>query len=127
MALTAGRVRTEAFTPELLKDKGLRDLIDKVEVTVDPEIESGFPKHRAARIEIETTGGERFEHYAPTRKGDPDNPLTDAELAEKFLELTGPVLGEAEAEALLDALWGLDKATELTALPAWVPEATAAQ
>ena len=127
MALTAGRVRTEAFTPELLKDKALRDLIDKVEVTVDDEIEAGFPKHRAARIEIETTGGERFEHYAPTRKGDPDNPLTDAELAEKFLELTGPVLGNTEAQALLDALWGLDKATELTALPARVSEATAAQ
>ena len=127
VALTAGSVRASAFTPELLKDKALRDLIDKVEVTVDPEIEAGFPNHRAARIEIETTGGEILKHHAPTRKGDPDNPLSDAELAQKFLELTGPVLGETEAQALLDGLWGLEKAAELTALPARVGEATAAQ
>jgi 2-methylcitrate dehydratase PrpD len=127
MALTAGRVRTEAFSPELLKDEGLRKLIDKVEVTVDDEIEADFPLRRAARIEIETTGGERFEHYAPTRKGDPDNPLSDTELAEKFLELTAPVLGGAEAQALLEALWGLEDAADLTALPARVAEANAAQ
>jgi 2-methylcitrate dehydratase PrpD len=119
-ALREGRVRMEAFSPELLEDKELRRLIDKVEVIVDPEIEAEFPQRRAARIEIETTDGQRFEHYSPTRKGDPDNPLSDDELAEKFLELTGSVLGEAGAEGLLGELWRLDQITDLSALPALV-------
>ena len=35
-------------------------------------------------------------------------PLTDAELNEKFLELTTPVLGDANARALLARLWALE-------------------
>ena len=81
----------------------------------------------SAQIEIETTGGERFEHYSPTRKGDPDNPLSDEELAEKFLELTSPLLGPASAAGLLDALWQLDQADDLVALPIDPAKATAAQ
>ena len=118
MALREGRVRMEAFSPELLEDPDLRRLIEKVEVTVDAEIEAEFPQRRAARIVIETTDGERYEHYSPTRKGDPDNPLTDDELADKFLELTGPVLGDDGAARLLDELWRLDGVSDLAALPA---------
>jgi hypothetical protein len=34
-----------------------------------------------------------FTHGQHTRKGDPDLPLSDAELNAKFTELTSPVLG----------------------------------
>ncbi len=131
VALREGRVRLDAFSAELLQDQELRDLMEKVEVTVDAEIEAEFPKRRAARVTIETTGGETFEHYSPTRKGDPDNPLSDDELAEKFLEITTPVLGGEGAPAFLDRLWRLDETDDLTALPlppALTPtKATAAQ
>ncbi|MDA0305021.1 MAG: MmgE/PrpD family protein [Proteobacteria bacterium] len=127
MALRTGRVRMEAFSDELLKDKDLRQLINKVEVSVDAELDAQFPKRRAANISIETTDGETFEHYAPTRKGDPDNPLTDDELAEKFLELTGSVLGDGRAAELLDALWRLDKTADLGAISAIASSQAAAQ
>ena len=52
-----------------------------------------------------------FERYLqPTRKGDPDMPLTDRELAEKYLELSTPIVGKAKAGALLDRLWHIDSA-----------------
>jgi hypothetical protein len=35
-------------------------------------------------------------------------PLTDAELNEKFLELTTPVVGDAAARDLLNRLWKLE-------------------
>ncbi len=127
MALSAGRVRMEAFSEAHLKDQDLRQLIDKVDVSVDEKIEAEFPQRRAAHITIETVDGETFEHYAPTRKGDPDNPLSDGELAEKFIELTGPVVGEVEAQELLDALWRLDETTELAAIPAIATPEAAAQ
>jgi 2-methylcitrate dehydratase PrpD len=117
-ALMTGRVRTEAFRAEKLNDPALRALIGKVEVVLDPEIEAGFPKKRAARVEIELNSGETLEHYSPTRKGDPDNPLSDAELSDKFLELGEPVLGKPGATALLDALWRLETVTDVRALPA---------
>ncbi|MFQ5765275.1 MAG: MmgE/PrpD family protein, partial [Rhodospirillales bacterium] len=125
IALMTGSVRMDAFDPKRLDDPVLRGLMEKVAITVDPEIDAGFPTRRAARIAIETTDGRTLEHYSPTRKGDPDNPLTDDELKEKFLELTVPILGDAGAAALLDALWRLDEAGDLAGLPATTPEATA--
>ena len=53
--------------------------------------------------------GQIFEHFQPTRKGDPDDPLTDAELEHKLLELAGGVIGEASARLLLNQLWRIDE------------------
>ena len=127
MAMKTGRVRMDAFSEDLLRDPSILGLIEKVELTEADDLSAEFPKRRAARIEIETKDGNLFEHYSPTRKGDPDNPLSDEELAEKFLELTDPVLGPAGAAQLLDALWRLDDADDLCALPIDVAKATAAQ
>ena len=67
------------------------------------------PKQRAAIVEIETVDGERLSHCAATRKGDPDAPLSDAELRAKARELISPVLGANATAGLIDRLWRLDE------------------
>ncbi|MNY82118.1 hypothetical protein D3C86_2240450 [compost metagenome] len=49
-----------------------------------------------------------FEHHSPYRKGDPESPLSDADLNDKFDELAGPVLGRTRARTLREAVWRLD-------------------
>jgi hypothetical protein len=51
--------------------------------------------------------------FQPNRKGDPEDPLTDADLDGKFIELAAPVIGEAKARALLQQLWQLEQAAQL--------------
>lgn len=114
--IATGAVRIAAFTPEALANPAIRVLAAKVEHTVDPECEAGFPQRRSARVMIETEDGKQFSHYARTRKGDPDAPLSDTELDEKFFELTGDVLGHA-AQPLRDAIWRIDDLGTLSALP----------
>jgi 2-methylcitrate dehydratase PrpD len=80
----------------------------KVECIADPELSKAFPRQRAAKVEIETTDGRKLSHFQPTRKGDPEMPLSDEELNDKFLELAAPVLGDAGARALLADLWALE-------------------
>lgn len=107
-ALTHGSVRFAAFEPARLNDAGTRALMREVEVAVDPELDAAFPAQRAARVAIEARDGRRGEYLQPTRIGDPDAPLSDAQLEAKFLELAGPVLGEAAARARLADLWSTD-------------------
>ena len=107
-SLIHGSVRLNAFGPDRLNDPQLRALMAKVELSADPEFSRAFPRQRAARVEIETTDGRKFSHVQETRKGDPELPLTDAELNDKFLELVAPVLGDAGAHALLNDLWALE-------------------
>jgi len=112
-ALTHGSVRLAAFEPPRLEDEGTRALMRRVELALDPALDAAFPAQRAARVAIEARDGRRGEHLQPTRKGDPDLPLSDAELEAKYLELAAPVLGGDKARALLARLWKLEREPRL--------------
>jgi 2-methylcitrate dehydratase PrpD len=109
-ALTHGSVRFAAFEPARMNDAATRELMTKIDVAIDPELDAAFPKQRAARVAFRTRDGREEEFLQPTRIGDPEAPLSDAQLEAKYLELAGPVLGGAKARKLLADLWALDKA-----------------
>lgn len=108
MAALEGRVRLAAFTDDKLADKSVRALMAKVDVTIDDKAEAAFPMHRSATVYIELVDGKRLCHHSPTRKGDPDHPLSDQELEDKFLELTQVQLGSDEQKSLIAKVWALD-------------------
>jgi 2-methylcitrate dehydratase PrpD len=105
-ALTHGSVRLAAFSEERLRDPSTRALMQKTAVSLDPQLDAAFPGQRAARVAIRARG-RREEHLQPTRIGDPDAPLSDAQLDAKYLELAVPVIGEQKARELLQRLWTL--------------------
>lgn len=106
-ALAHGSVRLAAFEASRIEDRATRALMDKVSVSIDPQLDAAFPGKRAARVAIRARG-KREEWLQPTRIGDPDAPLSDRALEEKYLELAVPVLGEERARALLERLWRLE-------------------
>jgi 2-methylcitrate dehydratase PrpD len=108
-AMVHGSVRLNAFLPERMEDPEVRELMKKIEVIADPELSKGYPTQRAAQVEIETNDGRKLAHFQPYRKGDPELPLSDDELNDKFLELASPVLGDGGARALLAQLWRTEK------------------
>jgi 2-methylcitrate dehydratase PrpD len=112
-ALTHGSVRLAAFEAPRLEDADTRSLMKRVELALDPALDAVFPAQRAARVAIDARDGRRGEHLQATRKGDPDLPLSDAELEAKYLELAAPVLGEEKARALLARLWQLEREPRL--------------
>jgi 2-methylcitrate dehydratase PrpD len=67
-------------------------------------------------VRIVTRDGRSAEYLQPTRKGDPDAPLTDSDLNAKFLELAQPVLGEDKAVRLLDRIWSLENMPSIRSL-----------
>ena len=108
-ALVHGSVRLVAFAPERLLDPDVRSVLAKVEVVADPILSKGYPGQRAAQVEVELNDGKLYQHFQPFRKGDPEMPLTDDEVNDKFHELAMPVIGDAPARVLLADLWALEK------------------
>jgi len=106
-ALTHGSVRLAAFEPQRLADRSTKALMERISLRLDPELEAAFPAKRAARVAIEAKG-RREEWLQPTRIGDPDAPLSDRALEEKYFELASPVLGQAKAKDVLQGLWRLE-------------------
>lgn len=115
--LVLGGVRIAAFEPENLTNPAIRAVMPKVTVELDPELADAYPGKRAAKVWVELQDGRKLYRYQPTRKGDPDAPLSDAELSEKFRELCAPVIGAEPAAALLESLWRGD------AVPGALPRA----
>ncbi|HEY6510670.1 MAG TPA: MmgE/PrpD family protein [Burkholderiaceae bacterium] len=115
-ALQHGQVRLAAFAPDRLADRHTRELMARITLGVDPELDAAFPGRRAARVSITLRDGRSQTVLQPTRKGDPDAPLSDAELDDKFLELAGPIVGDLSAYALLTRLWRTESLSELGGL-----------
>ena len=107
-AMLHGSVRLNAFAEYRLGDQAIRQLMQRVSLKSDPKFTAGFPSMRAARVTITMDDGKEFRHFSPYRRGDPESPLTDAELDEKFDELVAPVIGVSRAADLRDKLWRLE-------------------
>jgi 2-methylcitrate dehydratase PrpD len=102
--IVLGRVREKAFLADALANPEIYALEDKVVLSIDQECTDKFPVHRSAKVEIEMKDGSVYSHYQHTRHGDPDEPLTDQELLDKFMELTEPRIGLSSAHSLSSAL-----------------------
>jgi 2-methylcitrate dehydratase PrpD len=103
--MVLGGVRLAAYRPENMADPRIRALMQRVTLSLDPEIANAYPRRRPARVKVTLRDGRVLEHFQPTRKGDPDMPLSDEELTAKFNELARPLLGDAAADGLLRKLW----------------------
>jgi 2-methylcitrate dehydratase len=115
-ALADRQVTPLQFTDEKIMDPRIRAQLEKVEVVADPEIEALFPELQRVIVRIRTTDGEEFQKQVDYPKGDPRNPLTDAEIEEKFHALAEPVLSAGRRAELLDAVWSLDDVASITDL-----------
>ena len=116
-ALVHGSVRLAAFEPDRLADPVVQALMAKIDVSVDPGCAAAFPGVRSARVTVTLKDGRQVSHYQPHRRGDPEDPLTDAELEAKFLELAGPVVGDSAARGLLAQLWAIDTLNDVGLTP----------
>ncbi len=122
-ALVHGNVRLAAFEPARLADPTTQALMQKIDVAIDPECDAAFPGARSAKLAITLADNRTLHHHQTTRHGDPDDPLTDGELTDKFHELATPAIGQQAAEALIGQLWRVDSLAEVRFSPAMVARA----
>lgn len=108
VAAVDGDLGPDQIAESRLTDPYVLAQADKVTVAVDAEAEAAWPGSLPGRVNLETVGGRRYEVYVPFPKGDPENPLTETELSDKFLKLVTPVLGGERATALLELLKRLE-------------------
>jgi 2-methylcitrate dehydratase PrpD len=114
VALLNDRIGPDEVSDAHIHDPAILDLARKVRVTVDPELDRQFPAKTMARVTIRTHRGERQTSVEYPR-GNPENPLSDAELDAKFLSLTHDVIGEGRSHALRAVIRDLPQAGNILA------------
>ena len=115
-AIVDRQVTPAQFEQERIMDDKIREQLNKVEVVADAEIEAVFPELQRVIVTVTTTDGKEFTKQLDYPKGDPRNPLTDAEIETKFDALASPVLSDDARKRLKEAVWGLEKLGSITEL-----------
>ena len=117
VALTHGAVEQRHFGDEYLHDPRLSELMQKVKVSVSEEANRRAPEALLSTVEVVTSSGERYTSAEfPYHRGHWKNPMTDQEIEEKFRSMATEVLTQERTDTLLEGLWTLENAEDLTEL-----------
>lgn len=100
-AARKGRVDIADFAAPSLGDPATDALARRIDVAIDPEREASYPANRSAGVSVTTRDGRRFATLIDEPRGSAKYPLSDAEVAAKFLALARPVLGSEGADAVV--------------------------
>lgn len=108
MGIMEGRVTPRVFQYEKYTDPRVITLIDKITLEADPEFDLIAP---AAEVSITTATGKTYRKRIDRHelKGLPENPMTDEDIRNKFLECAEGVMSESQVDRIIDACWNLDK------------------
>jgi len=117
-ALGAGAVTLASFQDGPVSDPAVRDLMTRVRMVVDPELPDGLEQHAWSRVRVRLRDGRVLESPARGASGHPGEPLTDAQLGDKFLGCAVPVLGSDEAHGVAAQLGHLEDIPDIRALTA---------
>lgn len=103
--IVLGKSDWEAFDEKHFKNERLIDLMKKVNVVIDPDVEKLYPRQRGSIVEIYTRGGKILYGKVSHPLGEPENPLSPSITLEKFRTTAGNFLKKktlARVETLLN-------------------------
>ncbi len=92
-ALTHGDLAPHRFSDEAIGDPGVLALADRISFSVDPELDALYPQAWPSIVSVTKTDGSTLERRVDHPAGDPENGLTDEEIAAKFASIVDPLLG----------------------------------
>jgi 2-methylcitrate dehydratase PrpD len=108
VALCTGKAGLDEFTDKFISDKNIQTITDRVTVSDVEELTVLCPQKRVAEVTITTKNGV-FSKRVDYPKGEPENPLSQQELEDKFrgLAMYGG-LTEKECDEVISEVWKED-------------------
>ena len=123
VALTDGEVGLAQFAPERFGDESLLELVSRIEVKVDAELNKQYPESIPSRITVKTKSGESVVREVAYPKGHVGNPMSDYEVETKFRAQAAGRLSETTQATALARLWALEEETDIAGLLGMFAEA----
>jgi 2-methylcitrate dehydratase len=109
VALLDGEVTLRQFDPERFTAPDILALTAKVKVHLDDALTPRYPHGIPNRIVLKLADGRLLEQEVEFPRGHAVNPMTDAEVEQKFRRLVEPRYGKEKADRILAACWALEQ------------------
>jgi 2-methylcitrate dehydratase PrpD len=117
-AIADGRVGMATFQDDRAQDPGIRRLMERVRMVVDPEIPGDLERHMWTRLTVRLRDGRRASIGPRPVPGHPANPLSREALREKFRECAGLVLPTDRVDSVRQIVESLETCPDLRSLTA---------
>lgn len=111
--LAKGDLNFADMTPSILTDEAVWQESKKIHLHFDKDIDALFPKTRPCLVTVTTNSGKSFEKKNLYRRGDPEKPLSDEEIENKFKSLTCNFLSPEVQNAMLNWIFNLEREKEI--------------
>lgn len=98
--LVLGRSDWDSFDPRHFDNPVLVEVMKKVCVEVDPEVDHAYPHQRGSIVELLTADGGAHAARVTLPLGEPENPMPDRCIRKKFRHLAGPFLSDGDLDRL---------------------------
>lgn len=112
MVAVRGKIGIAELRPDVLHDPEIRRIAALTDLVETEHYTKNSIDKRWADVVLTTTDGRVLQSQPKTPKGDPDDPLSDVEIAEKFHAFADPVLGRDYALEIEAASHVLDDLSE---------------
>lgn len=113
VGLIFGRAGEHEFSDPIVNRPDLVELRRKIVATVDQDIDEASVDVTAVLV-----GGRREHVFVEHAIGSLQRPMTDAQLEAKFTELSVPIVGADNTQALIAAAWKIGAAADVRAMTA---------
>ncbi len=110
VALIKGGADINDFTIENISDSKIISLTNKIFIEADNELSALVPDKRVAIVEIDFGNNVILKERVDFPKGEPENPMTDIEINEKFQSLihfSGK--SQVTSDSIIDKVWNLER------------------
>lgn len=115
-ALITGSCWREQYTEEKIKDPHVLALAKKVEVVKDDELDALYDEKWPAIVEVQTKDGRLLSARRDIMKGEPEYPVSDRELKQKFSSLAADAVRDDRAEQIWQAIFQLEELKSVSEL-----------
>jgi 2-methylcitrate dehydratase PrpD len=85
----------------------VQELADKVVICIDPDRDALYPNQRGARVTIKA-GNNSYIHAVAVPRGEPEHPLDDIALVEKFNKNAGMVFPSKKVQKICEEVFSLE-------------------
>lgn len=118
--LRGGDVWLDDFDAKHYRDPEILALVDKMTAEFDRSLEGGpvLPITMPSVTTLTTVDGRTFERRVDYQKGDPRNPMSEAELSAKFDRCCAAGFAPDETVAMREAILGMDSLPDICRLTA---------
>ncbi len=108
-AVVDGKITTDTFSEEKLKDTRIWQVINKIRGEASEEFEKLFPEKQPSQATIILKDGTTYSHYLEYPKGDPRNPMTIDELQIKFNSLSARFLSDEKRKEVKNTIFNAEE------------------